>query len=88
MGVTEGTVADTALLRRGNHLALGKVVPRQFPVFLAGEKQAPLPAKFSSVSILGTLGVPLTLVASTMCLGRRVCAVPSVLRTWATLPCR
>jgi mono/diheme cytochrome c family protein len=44
MGVTEGKVADVALLRRGNHLTPGKVVPRHFPVVLAGEKQPPLPS--------------------------------------------
>src|SRR5262245_21217760 len=47
MGVTEGTVADVALLRRGNHLTPGKVVARHFPGVLAGEKQPSLPSNES-----------------------------------------
>jgi hypothetical protein len=43
MGVTEAKATDIALLRRGNHLTPGKVVPRHFPVVLAGDKQPPLP---------------------------------------------
>jgi cytochrome c553 len=39
MGVTEGTVADTAVHVRGSHLTLGKVVPRRVPVVLAGPGQ-------------------------------------------------
>jgi mono/diheme cytochrome c family protein/cytochrome c553 len=43
MGVTEGKATDVALLRRGNHLTPGKVVPRRFPTVLARETQAGLP---------------------------------------------
>ncbi len=43
LGVTEGTVANTKVLLRGDHLTPGKVVPRQFPVVLAGEAQSPIP---------------------------------------------
>src|SRR5262249_16436105 len=44
MGVSEAKTMDVALLRRGNPLTPGKVSPRRFPVVLAGEAQAPLPA--------------------------------------------
>jgi hypothetical protein len=44
MGVAEAKVADTALLRRGNPLTPGVMVPRRFPAVLAGEAQPPLPA--------------------------------------------
>jgi hypothetical protein len=44
MGVSEGTVEDAAVLRRGNHLTPGKVVPRRFPAVLAGLDQRPLGA--------------------------------------------
>jgi hypothetical protein len=44
MGVAEGKVADAALLRRGNPLTPGDIVPRCFPTFLAGDAQPPLPA--------------------------------------------
>jgi hypothetical protein len=37
MGVTEGTVADVSVHIRGNHLKLGKVVPRRVPRALAGK---------------------------------------------------
>jgi Protein of unknown function (DUF1549)/Protein of unknown function (DUF1553) len=47
MGVTEGTVVEAAVLRRGSPLAPGKIVPRRFPIFLAGEQQPPLPAEQS-----------------------------------------
>jgi hypothetical protein len=47
MGVTEGTITDTPILRRGNHLKPGEVVRRHFPVVLAGSDQPPLPAKQS-----------------------------------------
>jgi hypothetical protein len=43
MGTTEGKPVDIPLLRRGNHLTPGPVVPRRFPVILAGESQAALP---------------------------------------------
>jgi hypothetical protein len=43
MGVTEGAPTDVPLLRRGNHLAPADVVPRRFPVVLAGAEQEPLP---------------------------------------------
>jgi hypothetical protein len=42
MGVAEGAVADTPLLVRGEHTLPGAVVPRRFPVALAGEAQPPL----------------------------------------------
>src|SRR5262249_10980063 len=47
MGVMDGAVADASVLRRGNRLMPGKLVPRRFPSFLAGERQSPLPAKQS-----------------------------------------
>lgn len=47
LGVSEGTPADTKVLLRGNHLTPGKVVPRRFPTFLAGERQSPMPEKTS-----------------------------------------
>jgi hypothetical protein len=43
MGVVEGKAADTPLLARGNHLKPGNLIPRRFPVVLAGEKQTPIP---------------------------------------------
>ena len=43
MGVTEGQPIDVPVLRRGNHLTPAAIVPRRFPVILAGEKQAALP---------------------------------------------
>lgn len=39
MGVTDREVTDIAVHLRGSHLTLGKVVPRRFPVVLAGEEQ-------------------------------------------------
>jgi hypothetical protein len=53
MGVAEAKVTDAPLLRRGNHLRPGKAVPRRFPVALAGERQAPLPAAGSGRLQLG-----------------------------------
>ncbi len=47
MGVTEAEVVDAPVMRRGNHLTPGKVVPRRFPVVLAGAVQSPLPPKSS-----------------------------------------
>src|SRR5262245_5325824 len=44
LGVTEVKATDVALLKRGNHLTPGPVVPRRFPNVLAGEKQPPLPS--------------------------------------------
>jgi Protein of unknown function (DUF1553)/Protein of unknown function (DUF1549) len=44
MGVSEAPVADAALLRRGNPLTPGDVVPRRFPAVLARDGQPPLPA--------------------------------------------
>ncbi len=44
MGVTEGKPTDLALHLRGSHLTLGKVVPRQFPVVVSGDKQQPIGA--------------------------------------------
>jgi len=43
MGVTEGHVADAPLLRRGDHLNPGPVIPRRFPEILAGTNQAAIP---------------------------------------------
>ncbi|CAA9399713.1 MAG: hypothetical protein AVDCRST_MAG64-1637, partial [uncultured Phycisphaerae bacterium] len=42
MGVTEGRVADTPVLIRGDHTAPGQVVPRRFPVAIAGAAQPTL----------------------------------------------
>lgn len=47
MGVDEATTGDVPVMLRGNHLNLGKVIPRHFPVVLAGTQQAPLPSKQS-----------------------------------------
>jgi mono/diheme cytochrome c family protein len=47
MGVTEGKPTDVPVLRRGNHLNPGPVIPRRFPVVLAGEKQVALPGDHS-----------------------------------------
>ena len=47
MGVTEGQIADAPLLRRGDHLNPGPIVPRRFPEILAGTKQPPLPKDHS-----------------------------------------
>jgi cytochrome c553 len=47
MGATEGTAADVPLLRRGDPLKPGAVVPRRFPVVFAGVKQPPLPKQQS-----------------------------------------
>jgi mono/diheme cytochrome c family protein len=47
IGVTEVKATDMALLKRGNHLTPGKVVPRRFPTVLAGESQRPLSTKES-----------------------------------------
>ena len=44
MGVTEGKPTDLAIHVRGSHLTLGKVVPRQFPVVISGDKQQPISA--------------------------------------------
>jgi hypothetical protein len=44
MGVGEAKVMDAAVLRRGNPLAPGRVVPRRFPTVLTGDAQPPLPA--------------------------------------------
>jgi hypothetical protein len=47
MGVTEAEVVDAPVMRRGNHLTPGKVVPRRFPAVLAGATQPTLPPKSS-----------------------------------------
>jgi len=44
LGVTDGAVMNTPVLLRGDHLTPGKLVPRRFPVILAGETQTPLAA--------------------------------------------
>ena len=43
MGPTEGTPADTPLLRRGDHLSPGPTVPRRFPEILADSDPSPIP---------------------------------------------
>src|SRR5204863_1341920 len=43
LGVTEVKATDVALLKRGNHLTPGQVVPRRFPKVLTGETQSALP---------------------------------------------
>ncbi|QDU97769.1 PSD1 and planctomycete cytochrome C domain-containing protein [Lignipirellula cremea] len=47
MGVIEGPIQDTAVHLRGSHLTLGPIIPRRFPLVLAGEDQPPLPADAS-----------------------------------------
>jgi cytochrome c553 len=47
IGVTEAKASDIALLKRGNHLSPGKMMPRRFPKVLAGETQPSLPASES-----------------------------------------
>ncbi|MCZ2340542.1 MAG: PSD1 and planctomycete cytochrome C domain-containing protein [Bacteroidales bacterium] len=39
MGVTEGTIADIPLFRRGDHLMPGPIVQRRFPEIMAGTQQ-------------------------------------------------
>ena len=41
LGATEREVVDVAVHRGGNHLQLGDIVPRRFPIALAGEQQQP-----------------------------------------------
>ena len=47
MGVADAAVIDTPIHPRGNHLKLGKVVPRHVPVFLANEHTPTFDAKTS-----------------------------------------
>jgi mono/diheme cytochrome c family protein len=47
MGVAEGKVVDSPVLRRGNYLSPGQVAHRRFPEVIAGEKQPPLPQDHS-----------------------------------------
>ncbi len=47
IGVSERDVTDVAIHIRGSHLTLGKVVPRRFPVVLAGENQSAFGEKHS-----------------------------------------
>ncbi|HET6576170.1 MAG TPA: PSD1 and planctomycete cytochrome C domain-containing protein [Fimbriiglobus sp.] len=47
MGLTEGKVVDSPILRRGSYLSPGPVVARRFPTVLAGEGQPPLPKDHS-----------------------------------------
>ena len=42
MAVAEGEIQDLPLMIRGNHLTPGAVVPRRFPVVLAGADQVPI----------------------------------------------
>src|SRR5262249_56676657 len=41
-GSTREKIGDAAIYIRGDHRKEGKVVPRRFPVILAGEDQVPL----------------------------------------------
>jgi hypothetical protein len=43
MGVADGTPTDVRVLRRGNHLTPADLVPRRFPLVLAGAAQPALP---------------------------------------------
>jgi len=47
MGVIEGKVTDVPIHIRGSHLALGKIVPRGFPVVLVSTEQKPFAAEKS-----------------------------------------
>jgi len=47
MAVSDGIVTDLEVFLRGNHLTRGRVVPRRFPVVLAGDSQPALDAKHS-----------------------------------------
>jgi hypothetical protein len=47
MGASEGTIANLRIHLRGNHLTLGREVPRQFPRIPSGEKQTPIGPKES-----------------------------------------
>ncbi|WP_425617180.1 PSD1 and planctomycete cytochrome C domain-containing protein [Anatilimnocola sp. NA78] len=47
MGVIEGKVTDVPIHIRGSHLALGKMVPRGFPVVLVSTEQKPFAAETS-----------------------------------------
>jgi cytochrome c553 len=47
MGVTEGESADVPVHLRGSTQNLGKVVPRRFPIVLAGSSQSPMAPKHS-----------------------------------------
>jgi len=42
LALVDGSPADTSLLIRGEKSQKGAIVPRQFPIVLAGEKQTPL----------------------------------------------
>lgn len=47
MGAMEGKIVNAHVLIRGNHVTPGKLVPRRFPIAVAGVSQAPLPEKQS-----------------------------------------
>ena len=47
MAVDERPATDIKIAIRGNHMTLGKLVPRQFLRVIAGENQAPLPKNAS-----------------------------------------
>lgn len=47
MGVTEGTIADVPVLKRGNHMTPGEIVPRRFPIVLTHGKAVTLPKDHS-----------------------------------------
>ncbi|MGV3720520.1 MAG: PSD1 and planctomycete cytochrome C domain-containing protein [Actinomycetota bacterium] len=47
MGVTEAEAVEVPVHIRGDHLTLGKVVPRRFPIVLAGAQQPPVAPKES-----------------------------------------
>ncbi len=42
MAVAEGEIRDLPLMIRGNHLTPGAIMPRRFPLVLAGDDQAPI----------------------------------------------
>jgi cytochrome c553 len=47
MGVTEGEATDVPVHLRGSTQNLGKIVPRRFPIVLAGSTQSPMAPKHS-----------------------------------------
>jgi mono/diheme cytochrome c family protein/cytochrome c553 len=47
MGVADGTTVDTPIHPRGNHLKIGKMVPRHVPVILTGERAPSFDARTS-----------------------------------------
>src|SRR5262249_18362141 len=41
-GVAEGKIIDQPIFIRGNHEAKGEIVPKRFPMVLAGDQQPPI----------------------------------------------